>query len=159
MVGVAGAIDTNLNILDTIISDEIIYHDVAQEILTEYHPWMQHPHFIADRDLRDGIILANADDKTVFTGKMVTGEAFIDQDGREEIIKNHAPSCVDMETASVAHVCYVNDVPFVSIRSISDTPHESGNDAVEKYGQAAAGKSVQVLINYLDSIKDNSCGI
>lgn len=83
---------------------------------------------------------------------MVTGEAFIDQDGREEIIENHNPLCVDMETASIAHVCYVNQIPFAAIRSISDTPHESGNESFEKHVIQAASASIQVLKNYLKSI-------
>ena len=149
MIGVAGAIDASLNILDTVVSKEVAYHDVANEILVRFHPWMEYPYFIANQDLLNQIFLANADDKTVLAGKIVTGEAFIDQDGREAIIKNHNPQCVDMETASVAHACYVNHIPFVAIRSISDTPHESGNAAFEKHASAAAEKSVRVLDKYL----------
>lgn len=33
-----------------------------------------------------------------------------------------------METASIAHVCYVNRIPFISIRCITDTPRQSGID-------------------------------
>lgn len=153
MIGIAGAIDTSLNILDTVISKEVAYHDVEDEILVRFHPWMEQPYFIADQDLLNALMIANADDKTVLAGKIVTGEAFIDQDGREAIIKKHNPQCVDMETASVAHVCYVNQIPFIAIRSISDTPHESGNESFAKYARAAAGKSIQVLDRYFSLIK------
>lgn len=153
MIGVAGAIDTSLNILDTVISKEVAYHDVENEILVRFHPWMERPYFIVDQDLLNTVMLANANDKTVLAGKIVTGEAFIDQDGREAIIRKYNPQCVDMETASVAHVCYVNQIPFIAIRSISDTPHESGNESFAKYARAAAGKSVQVLDRYLSMIK------
>lgn len=156
MIGVAGAIDTSLNILDTVVSKELAYHDVANEILVRFHPWMEHPYFIADQVLVNQIILANSDDKTVLTGKIVTGEAFIDQDGRDTIIEKYNPHCVDMETAGVAHDCYVNDIPFVAIRSMSDTPHESGNDSFAKYALAAAEKSVQVLCRYLDTVNESA---
>ncbi|MDD4312569.1 MAG: 5'-methylthioadenosine/adenosylhomocysteine nucleosidase [Eubacteriales bacterium] len=154
MIGVAGAIDSRLRILDTIISNEIVYHDVADEVLTHYHPWMKHPYFTADQALLNQIVTSNSGDETVLVGKMVTGEAFIDQDGREEIIEKHNPQCVDMETASVAHVCYVNQIPFVAIRSMSDTPQESGNSNFAKYASAAAEKSVQVLCRYLETKKE-----
>jgi len=98
-----------------------------------------------------GISLANADDPSVMTGRIVTGESFIDQEGREEIIERYDPLCVDMETAGVAHVCYASAVPFAAIRSMSDTPHESGSGAFEKYCKTAAEKSVRVLIRYLDT--------
>lgn len=152
MIGVAGAIDSKLKILDTIVSNEIVYHDVADEVLTHYHPWMKHPFFTTDEVLLNQIVTSNADDETVLVGKMVTGEAFIDQDGREQIIEKHNPQCVDMETAGVAHVCYVNQIPFAAIRSMSDTPQESGNSNFAKYAVAAAEKSVQVLCRYLDMV-------
>ena len=106
---------------------------------------------MADQALLNQIVASNAGDETVLVGKMVTGEAFIDQDGREAIIEKYNPQCVDMETASVAHVCYVNRNPFVAIRSMSDTPQESGNSNFAKYASAAAEKSVQVLCRYLET--------
>jgi adenosylhomocysteine nucleosidase len=150
--GVAGAIDKKLKIFDTVISSEVAYHDVAEEILTQYHPWMKSVYFEADKKMIEGIIGANANDASVFIGKIVTGEAFIDQDGRGKIIETYNPQCVDMETASIAHVCYVNTIPFVAIRSVSDTPFESGSAVFEKYSKRAAKKSIGVLIKYLDSL-------
>ena len=152
VAGVAGAIDEKLHIYDTVISSDVVYHDVAEGILTEYHPWIKSIFFAADEGMLDGITKANQDDDSVLVGRIATGESFITQDGREEIIEKCNPQCVDMETASVAHVCYVNSVPFVAIRSMSDTPHESGNDAFEKYCLGAAEKSVKVLLRYMDSI-------
>jgi len=154
--GVAGAIGESLKIFDTVVSTEIAHHDVAEGILTEYHPWMESVWFKADKDLVDGILGANAGDATVLAGKMVTGEAFIDQDGREKIIENFDPKCVDMETASIAHVCYANSIPFAAIRSMSDTPRESGSDAFEKYVEKAAEKSINVLTKYLGAILEDT---
>ncbi|EPK7286116.1 phosphorylase family protein [Citrobacter farmeri] len=57
-----------------------------------------------------------------------------------------------METASIVHVCYINRIPFSTIRTISDTPKESGNEVFEKNCQCAGKKSVIVLRRYLDSI-------
>jgi adenosylhomocysteine nucleosidase len=152
VTGVAGAINDKLNIFDTVIATEIAYHDVADGILTQYHPWMESIYFKADSELVDGLIRANAENESVFTGTIVTGEAFIEQDGRDKIIEKHNPQCVDMETASIAHVCYVNEIPFAAIRSMSDTPHESGAEAFDKYCIQAAEKSIRVLCTYLDSI-------
>lgn len=43
---------------------------------------------------------------------MVTEEQFIEDERRTEINEKYAPLSVDMETVSIAHVCYVNNVPF-----------------------------------------------
>ena len=63
-----------------------------------------------------------------------------------------APLTVDMETASVAHVCYVNRIPFLSIRSITDTAaHDGIGDFEENCAKASqiAGDITVALLNEL----------
>lgn len=146
--GVAGAISNLPNIGDTVICTEAAYHDVADEILTEYHPWMKSIYFNADY----GLLAAcrkTAEENTflqkIYFGKGVTGEAFININGRKEIIEKFNPLCVDMETAAVAHVCYVNKTPFIAIRSISDTEKESGDDNFQANLNLAAKNSLCFL--------------
>ena len=43
--GTAGGMAPNLEIFDTVISTEVEYHDVAPEILTEFHPWLEKSSF------------------------------------------------------------------------------------------------------------------
>ena len=123
--GTAGGMDPQLEILDTVISTQVCYHDVAKDILTEYHPWMKSIFFEADPK---------------------------DQ-GRKEINDQFACQTVDMETAAIAHVCYVNHLPFISIRCITDTAKHSGIDHFEENCAQAAiiAKDITVaLINELD---------
>ena len=49
--GTAGGMNPSLEIFDTVISTEVCYHDVAQDILTEFHPWMKSVFFQADPQL------------------------------------------------------------------------------------------------------------
>ena len=49
--GTAGGMAPGLAIFDTVISTEVCYHDVAPDILTEFHPWMKSVFFPADREL------------------------------------------------------------------------------------------------------------
>lgn len=90
------------------ISTEVCYHDVADDILTEFHPWMQSIFFKADHELIE-LSKASVDKmKTVgkiYWGRMVTGESFIKDKGRQDINDKLSPLSVDMETASIAHVC------------------------------------------------------
>jgi adenosylhomocysteine nucleosidase len=159
MVGVAGGIDRELKVGDTVISTQIAHHDVADEILTEYHPWMKSIYFEADKNLLEIAKKANLQEKfknKVVFGKIVTGEKFITSDGREEIISKHDPYCVDMETASVAHVCYANDIPFLAIRTISDTEEECGVDNFEKNNESSSMKSINVLKKILLEMSNNN---
>ena len=49
--GTAGGMDPKLKLFDTVISTEVCYHDVAQDILTDFHPWMKTVFFEADPEL------------------------------------------------------------------------------------------------------------
>lgn len=49
--GTAGGMNPDLKIFDTVISTEVCYHDVAADILTEFHPWMKSVFFKADPEL------------------------------------------------------------------------------------------------------------
>lgn len=127
--GTAGGMNPELEIFDTAISTETCYYDVAEDILTEFHPWMESIYFKADSKLikasKKAVSKMDLTGK-VFWGRMVTGEAFVTDEGRQRINDTFAPLTVDMETASIAHVCYVNNIPFISIRCVTDTASHSG---------------------------------
>ncbi len=157
LTGVAGGIDSNLKIGDTVISTEIAHHDVADDILTDYHPWLNSIYFKADSQLVEfcqQMVNNNHFNQHLFFGRIVTGEAFITDEGREKIINNHHPLCVDMETASVAHVCYANNIPFIAIRSITDTENESGQEVFEVNCEKAALNSLAIVEKLLDKLKE-----
>lgn len=127
--GTAGGIDENLQIFDMVISTEAAYYDVSEDILTDFHPWMNSIFFKADEGLlalAKNVIQKIQFDYHIYFGRMITGEQFIENDKREYIKTKYEPLSVDMETASIAHVCYVNRIPFISIRAITDTASHSG---------------------------------
>lgn len=64
-------------------------------------------------------------------GTAVTGDRFIcDSEVRNTLKKEFGAMSCDMETAAIAYVCNFADVPFLSLRRISD---DAGNDAVDSY--------------------------
>lgn len=155
--GVAGGIDPRISVGGSVIATEVCYHDVKPDILTDYHPWM--PSEFIKSDARLISLCQNAtramDSKNgIFYGRIATGECFIDQDGRDEIIDNFNPLCVDMETAGIAHVCYANKTPFIAIRSISDTGEESGEDNFAKNCDMAALQSFKIASRLLEEIAE-----
>lgn len=154
--GTAGGMDPRLRILDTVISTEVCYHDVAREILTEFHPWMASPFFQADPGLLElsrAAVRKSPPAGDVFWGRMVTGEAFIADEGRQAINDAFAPLTVDMETASIAHVCYVNGIPFLSIRCVTDTADHSGVQHFEENCARAAVVAQQLTAALLREIR------
>lgn len=155
--GVAGGMDPKLDIFDTVIATEVAYHDVHEEILTEFHPWMENVFFKADEELlrlSEKAVAKLITDYRIVWGRMVTGEAFITDEGREEINERFAPLTVDMETGSIAHVCYVNHIPFIAIRSITDTPTHSGSEYFEENCEKASGIAKDITVALLSELRN-----
>lgn len=158
--GTAGGMDPGLDIFDTVISTEVYYHDVAPDILTEFHPWMESVFFKADLKLislsKTAVKKIRPDGKVVW-GRMATGESFITDEGRLRINQEFSPLTVDMETASIAHVCYVNRIPFLSIRCITDTAEHSGLDNFDENCAKASVIAKDITVALLTEIKNAYC--
>lgn len=156
--GTAGGMEKTIKIFDTVISTQLAYHDVADDILVEFHPWLPSIHFNADEKLLAAakkIVQNQAVNHPVIFGKMVTGESFIDKNMREIINKKYAPLSVDMESASIAHVCYVNNIPFISIRTITDTASHSGVENFEQNCDKASVISKDIVLAVLEELKND----
>lgn len=148
LTGVAGALNKELKIGDTVISSEVAYHDVAHGILTEYHPWMEDIYFRPDVELLklcENIASSLSLPNKCYVGRIITGESFITHKERESLIEKFNPLCVDMESASVAHTCYVNNIPFIVIRSMSDDAAENATEMFETNMEMAALNSIKLV--------------
>lgn len=55
-----------------------------------------------------------------------------------------------METVSIAHVCYVNNIPFLSVRTVTDTAEHKGIENFEQNCEVASGRSAQIVIGILE---------
>ena len=148
--GTAGGMKEGVQLFDTVISERVIYHDVADDILTDFHPWLKSNYFLADQEL---CAIARAYSRTskhpVLFGTMVTGEQFIEDEKREEINRKFDPLSTDMETAGVAHVCYVNRIPFLAVRTITDTVTHQGIETFDQNCEAASEISAEIVLGIL----------
>lgn len=146
--GVAGSLNNNFEIGDTIIAKEVTYHDVAKQILTEYHPWMEDIYFRPDAKMLEDLIDVSKSiniKNNCYLGRVISGEAFVTERERYSLIESFEPSCVDMESASVAHVCYANDIPFLVIRTMSDFANENGSECFENNIETCAINSLLLV--------------
>ena len=148
--GTAGGMSPALGLFETAVTTECAYHDVAEAILTESHPHLPSVWFASDPDLLAACRrAAERAPGRVHFGRTVTGEAFITDEGRAEINARFAPLTVDMETAAMAHVCYVNRVPFAAIRSVTDTADHSGIGTFEENCARASAVSATLVLDVL----------
>lgn len=87
---------------------------------------------------------------SILFGTIATGEQFVGNQERERIARKLTPLAVDMETAGAAQVCYVNRVPFVAVRSITDTDLDSGEAAFEGNCERASAIAAEVTWGILE---------
>lgn len=154
--GTAGALAKNISAFDLVVGSEMAYHDVAEDILTEYHPWLKSIWFQADsRLLTFAQKAAERLEIPAHVGRMITGESFITDVLRERLIEKFHPLTVDMETAAVAHVCHANQTPFLAIRAVTDSADGSGAEDFEANCARASEIAAKVTIVLLEEICQN----
>lgn len=122
--GVAGGIDKCLKVMEVVVSSRIVYHDVWCGEGNAYGQVQGLPlYFEGNRTLLE-CALGLASETRIHDGLICTGDKFITDRTELDEIKKQFPDglAVDMESGAIAQVCYLNKIPFISFRIISDTP-------------------------------------
>ncbi|MDI6602193.1 MAG: 5'-methylthioadenosine/adenosylhomocysteine nucleosidase [Thermoanaerobacteraceae bacterium] len=156
--GVAGAIDSRLDIGDIIISNELMEYDVdvtAFGYKKGIIPRMKTSIFKAEPHLIDISYKAsskNADIKS-YIGRIISGDKFIaSMDEAKRLKEEFNGLAVEMEGAAIAHTCHLNRVPFVVIRAISDRADGKANIAYNEFVHSSAKKASNIILNVLDNL-------
>ncbi len=152
--GTAGGIYEGLRQFDVVVSTEAAYYDVAEDILTEFHPWLDSVFFKSDPHMLSAARKAaqGKSDYRIFFGRVVTGERFIEAEERKNIYEKYSPLSADMETAAAAHVCFVNRIPFISVRAITDTADHDSLAEFEKNCEKASVVSADFVKKLLKEL-------
>ncbi|MDE6639511.1 MAG: 5'-methylthioadenosine/adenosylhomocysteine nucleosidase [Acetatifactor sp.] len=153
--GVAGSLNPKLDIGDILISRDALHHDVDVTIFGYKPgevPQLGLREFPADERLaqlaKETCEKVNPDVHAVL-GRVVSGDQFISgNEIKERLIREYQGDCAEMEGASIAHGAYLNNIPFVIIRAISD---KADNSAEMDYPvfEAAAAKHSAALVKEL----------
>jgi len=155
--GTAGGMAAEVGLLDVVVGEESVYHDVEVDVLAEFCPVEKLRIFRSDERLVSLARKAAAEfDHAVHFGRMATGEKFIEDEGRDAINEALAPLSVDMETAAVAQVCRRNGIPFIVVRSITDTADHKGDAAFWQNLEKASQISAQFVRRMLNEIREHS---
>lgn len=154
--GIAGAMASGLKVLDFVASTDAVYHDMDATGFgykrTEI-PQMKCSDFPADGKMLEAARSAfkefPAEHKLVF-GRIATGDQFIsDKEKKSAIQETCSPACVEMEGAAVAHACWINEIPFVIIRCMSDMADDDGESIYSFNENEAASLSGSLVLSML----------
>jgi len=164
--GCAGGNGEGVSIKDIVVSREVTYHDVycgaAEDGSLVYGQVQGMP----ARFQADPYLLKKAQELTqsshlslltshLHTGLIVTGDWFVDSREKMQRIIDLFPEAlaVDMESAAIAHACYINKVPFISFRVVSDMPlRDSHASQYHDFWNQVAAQSFQLTRTFVESL-------
>ena len=163
--GCAGGNGDDINIQDVVVSSELCYHDVycgrAIDDTTIYGQVQGLPaRYKADPKLLEKAqAIANSSlftlHSSLHTGLIVTGDWFVDSKDKMREIVGHFPEAkaVDMESCAIAQTCYINKVPFISFRVVSDIPlRDTDASQYHNFWETIAENSFQVTKAFVESL-------
>lgn len=154
--GIAGSLDAQIDIGDIVVSTDAVEHDVDASSMGNpvgQIPRMDTFAFPANEKLIEAACAANVEvnaDIRTFKGRVVTGDQFISDDRKKQyLIETFGGKCAEMEGAAIAHAAYLNDVPYVIIRAISDKADQGAVEDYPTFEKHAAECSVRLLKSML----------
>ena len=154
--GVAGSLKNAINIGDIVLSVDTLQHDMDATGFG-YEPGviprMETSIFKADEalvDLAEKICREVNPDIQVFRGRVVSGDQFIsDHDVKERLIQMFGGYCTEMEGAAIAQAAWLNQVPFIVIRAISDKADGSAEMDYSEFEMKAIEHTVHLVAGML----------
>lgn len=157
--GVAGALNSELDVQDIVISTDAIQYDVDATAFGYKKgtiPRMESSVFEADERLINAAYQSSTEEvknHKVVKGRVVTGDIFISsKELKDQLVNDFDAYCGEMEGAAIAHVCYLNNIPFVIIRAMSDKADGSAEVTYEEFVVDAAHNSKDIVLKMLKAI-------
>ena len=162
-LAIAGGVNIALNLFfvivcqlgvvgDIVLSTDAVQHDMDATVFG-YNPGqvpgMKITAFPADQKLlelaKDCCSRVNPEIQT-FPGRVVSGDQFVSEAAKKAwLIETFAGSCTEMEGAAIAQAAYLNQIPYLVIRAISDKADDSASMDYEEFEAQAIVNSVRLM--------------
>lgn len=158
--GIAGSLKAEINIGDIVLSTDVLHHDM--DATGFGYPLGQIPQmdafsFRADEQMRKlakEVCEEVNPEIRVFEGRVVSGDQFISsREVKDKIKENFDGCCTEMEGAAIAQTAYLNQIPFVIIRAISDKADDSATMDYPTFEKQAVEHSVRLTRGFLKRIQ------
>lgn len=157
--GIAGSLKNEINIGDIVLSVDAIQHDVEATAFgyqVGVIPRMETSVFQASRELLEIAQVSCKKvltDVNVFAGRVLSGDQFIsDKEKKDWLISTFKGYCTEMEGAAIAQTAYLNNVPFLIIRAISDKADDSAHMDYPAFEAMAINNSVILLREMINKL-------
>lgn len=155
--GVAGTLTEKIGVLDTVIADFVVQHDMDTTFLGDEPGLISGINIIkfpCDKKMIDKAVeVSGYEPGNVIIGTVASGDCFVASPEKKERISElfGAVAC-EMEGGAIGHVCYINKVPFEVIRTISDSADGKAHISYEDFKVVAAKKSAKIVTEMIKQL-------
>ena len=142
-VGTAGSVDNSLEIGDVVVGTELVQYDFD---VTPFGRKLGEIENIGESIKVDESLLKLFDSINVKKGIIASGDKFIVNKEEKDNVRNIFNAlCIEMEGASIAQVCFLDKIPFLVIRSITDKLDGSSKVDFEKFLESSSKVAANIL--------------
>ena len=154
--GIAGSLDAQIDIGDIVVSTDVLQHDMDVRVFG--YPLGEIPQlgtlsFPADdrmSSLAKSVCEKVNEGVKVFSGRIVSGDQFIcDKEVKDRLVENFHPLCTEMEGAAIGQAAYLNEIPFVILRAISDKADDSAEMDYPTFERKAAEHCAKLVEEFV----------
>ena len=155
-IGVAGSLVKDLKVLNVAVTESAVQHDMNTTAIGDpagLVSGINVINFDTDPELRNVVVdVLKAREIPYETGVIASGDLFVDTDRqRQNIHLKFNAIAADMEGGAIAHVCYINNIPFALIRSISDADGSAMD--YNTFAGKAAEQSIAIVLDVIKKLK------
>ena len=157
--GIAGSLNAQIDIGDIVISTDVLHHDmdaVNFGYAPGQIPQMEVFSFVADEpmaELAEKLCHQVKPEFKVFRVRVVSGDQIIsDRASKDLITEQFHGFCTEMEGAAIAQAAYLNQIPFIVIRAISDKAEDSASEDYPTFEKKAVEHSVRLGEGFLAAL-------
>lgn len=154
-IGVAGSLTKDLGILDVAVATQVVQHDMDTSPLGDPVGLLSgiNQVFLKADEKLVSLLCETLEEKKINyrKGTIVTGDQFLhDKETKDRLARMFEGIAGEMEGGSIGHVCFVNQVPFAILRSISDS--EGGAMDYQTFAEKAAVQSIDVVLGFINKM-------
>jgi len=155
--GVGGSLNEALKIGDILVAENVCQHDMDTSPIGDPKGLLSGINKIyltCDETYADKI--AKAAERAGVTcrrGIVATGDQFVNSsEVKDRIVTQFKADVCEMEGGAIGHVCYVNNVPFVIVRAVSDDASGKSHMDYGEFAPMAARNSIKVIEEFVKSL-------
>lgn len=156
-IGVAGTLCKELGVMDVAVADQVVQHDMNTSALGDPIGLLSglNQIFLPSDEKMRKLLCECLQERGIRyrVGTIATGDLFLHKPTQKALLHERFGAIAgEMEGGSIGHVCYVNQVPFAILRSISDG--EGGAMDYETFAEKAALQSIDVVLDFISRAEE-----